>query len=280
MFSSILSANLLFKELSDGFSILITLGLLVSFLAVDFVDDAFLISHFSHHAVSTFECFNQKVNSLIELVEIHLHVFFLTFEILWLLITIEIFKLVFIFNIGIVSILRLLNRCGTLDLAVILILLLVFDDSGVGVLLKHESVSSFQGSSLDVLCSLWEEITELLQDIFGNTHENDVRQLLWCSCGIWSMSESLENKVRFQVVEDLVVTKVRVFRQVQDWLLLLNLIVLIVEDFNKSLSDEVHLLDIAFVTNDHFTWCVDPAVHANDELVGKSSFTFFEEMVE
>jgi hypothetical protein len=46
------------------------------------------------------------------------------------------------------------------------------------------------------------------------------------------------------------------------------------------LSDEIHFFNIASITDDSLSWSVNSAVHADDKLVGESSFAFFEEMVE
>jgi len=59
-----------------------------------------------------------------------------------------------------------------------------------------------------------------------------------------------------------------------------EIIVFIVEDFNQSLSDEVHFLDVTFITDDHSVWRVYSAVHADDQLVGEATFAFIKEMVE
>ena len=58
------------------------------------------------------------------------------------------------------------------------------------------------------------------------------------------------------------------------------LIILIVVNLDKPLPDEIHFLHITFETNDGLSWGVDSAVHSNDELIGESSLTFFEEMIE
>ena len=97
---------------------------------------------------------------------------------------------------------------------------------------------------------------------------------------LWAVEEGLEDDVRLQVVQDLVVAEVAVLRQVQNGSLLLELIVLVVVDLDQPLSDEVHFLDIALVANHTFTRCRDAAVHLNDEFVGEASLTLFKEVVE
>jgi hypothetical protein len=78
----------------------------------------------------------------------------------------------------------------------------------------------------------------------------------------------------------LVVSEVRELWQVEDWLLLLDLIVVVVVDLNDSLSDEIHLLDVTLVTNDSLSRGVESAEHIDDELVGETSLAFVEEVVE
>lgn len=78
----------------------------------------------------------------------------------------------------------------------------------------------------------------------------------------------------------MVVSEVRELWQVEDWLLLLNLIVVVVVDLDNSLSDEIHFLDITLVTDDGLTWGVESAEHVDDELVSETSLAFIEEVVE
>jgi hypothetical protein len=78
----------------------------------------------------------------------------------------------------------------------------------------------------------------------------------------------------------LVVTEVRELWKVENWLLFLNFIIFVVENFNEALSDKVHLLDIALVRNDNFAGGIDSAVHCDDELISEASLAFFEEVVE
>lgn len=78
----------------------------------------------------------------------------------------------------------------------------------------------------------------------------------------------------------MVVTEVGELWKVENWLLFLNFIIFVVENFNEALSDKVHLLDIALVRNDNFARGIDSAVHCDDELISKASLAFFEEVVE
>ena len=78
----------------------------------------------------------------------------------------------------------------------------------------------------------------------------------------------------------MVVSEVRELWKVKNWFFLDFLIVLIVVDLNETLSDEIHLLDIALVTDDSLAWSVNSAVHCNNQFVGKTSLTLLEEMIE
>jgi len=105
-----------------------------------------------------------------------------------------------------------INRVGARILA---LLLLLVSSLGISVLLLHESLSSFESSSLDVFGSLREKFTEFLNHGFLNTHENNVRKnviLQARSSVIWNSFEGLEDDIGLKVVENLVVSEVRVFR--------------------------------------------------------------------
>jgi hypothetical protein len=129
---------------------------------------------------------------------------------------------------------------------------------------------------------LWEQLAKLTKHIFRNTHEDNIWELLRLVLVlvVRCMSKSLKNEIGLKVIQDLVITEVGVLWQVKDWLLFLDLIVFIVEHFHKTLSNEVHLFDIASVTDDGLSWGVDSAIHTNDQLVGEASFTLFKEVVE
>lgn len=92
--------------------------------------------------------------------------------------------------------------------------------------------------------------------------------------------QSLNHDIRLQLFKDLIVSEVRELWKVEDWLILLNLIVVIVVDLYNTLSDKVHLLDIALVADNCFAWGVKSAEHIDDQLIGEPSLTLIEEMVE
>jgi hypothetical protein len=78
-------------------------------------------------------------------------------------------------------------------------MLFFLGSSRVGVLLDHEPESSFQRSSLDVLGSLWEQVTELLKLGLGDAHENNVWH--WLSSTVLlvlvRVGKGSEHNVRF-----------------------------------------------------------------------------------
>ena len=71
-------------------------------------------------------------------------------------------------------------------------------------------------------------------------------------------------KIALEVVEDLVVAKVGVLRQIKNRLLLAQLVVLLVEDFDLAAVDEVHLFDATLVADDGLAGVLDAAVEADD----------------
>jgi hypothetical protein len=58
------------------------------------------------------------------------------------------------------------------------------------------------------------------------------------------------------------------------------LVVVIVEDLHNTLSNEEHLLDIAFVADDSLVLLEDAAEHVDDKLVGEAALALVEEMIE
>ena len=94
------------------------------------------------------------------------------------------------------------------------------------------------------------------------------------------MSKSSEHNIGLQVVQNLVVSEVRELWKVEDWLLFDLLVIFVVVNLHEALSDEIHLLDVTLVADDSLSWCVDSAVHGNDELISEASLTFFKEMIE
>jgi hypothetical protein len=77
-----------------------------------------------------------------------------------------------------------------------------------------------------------------------------------------------------------IITEVGVLRQEKNWLFLVNFIIFVVKDFDETNSDEIHFFNNTFMLNDSSSRSVDSTVKIDDNLVDKSSLTFFEEMVE
>jgi hypothetical protein len=78
----------------------------------------------------------------------------------------------------------------------------------------------------------------------------------------------------------MVVAKVRILRQEQNWFFFVNLIIFIIENFNQTNSDEVHLLDDALVLNDSSARRVDSAVEVDNDFVNETSLTFLKKVIE
>ena len=154
-----LPINLFFEEFGNWFSLWTWLSCsflcLGSLLLVYLLNDTLLVSHFSHHLVSLFKSIDKKIDSLVKLVEVHFHIFFLTFEVFWFLIRWEVFKNIFI----LCTILVLLVR-RTVFISLILyfrwLLVLFLFTSRIGIFLKHKSMSSLKWSSFNIFSGLWE----------------------------------------------------------------------------------------------------------------------------
>ena len=161
----------------------------------------------------------------------------MTFKVLWFFIRVEIFKLVLIVSSIFITIIRLIVTSGLTSKVFrtfFLFIFLFFHDLGVGVLLKHESMSSLKGSSFDVFGGLWEQVAKLTKNVFRDTHEDDIGKLfsLILALVVWGVSKSFENQIRLKVIQDLIISEVRIFRQVKNWLLLVDFVIFIVENFN------------------------------------------------
>jgi len=143
-------------------------------------------------------------------------------------------------------------------------------------------LSAFEGASLNIISSLWEQVAKGQQDFFGDAHENDVWHWLigFVLFVLWTIEESLEHDVGLQIVKDLVVTKVAKLRQVKDGLLLVQLVVLVVVHFDETLADEVHFLHITLVADNTLSRRRNTTVHLNDKLVGEAALALLEEVIE
>ena len=142
-----------------------------------------MISHFGHLLVSFLESFHKGVDSLVELVEVHLHVLFLALEVFGLLISEEVFQLL-LSSWSIVKLVRLLCRVRTLSSLASFFLLLVVEAPRIRVFLLHEAVPSLEGASGDVLSGLGEQVAQFQKSILGDTHKNNVRHGFVGSSGL------------------------------------------------------------------------------------------------
>ena len=241
-----------------------------------------VVTHFGHHVLGLLPGIHEDIDSLVQLVEEKLHVFFLTFEVFWFLVTEELVKR------GLsVLVVSSLSGTGTRVLSrsrIILLLLqlveLLLPLVRVGVSLLHESQSSLLGSSFDVLSSLWEEVTQIKEQGLVDTHEDDAIELgiLVRVFHLWL--HGLENKITLEVVEDLVVSEVGECGKIENGFLLSQFVIFVVEHLDLARFDEVHLFDATLVADNGFTGLVNSAVKTDDEFVDESPLTLFEEMVE
>jgi hypothetical protein len=97
---------------------------------------------------------------------------------------------------------------------------------------------------------------------------------------VWILHQSLNDNVRLKFLKNLVVSEVAEFRQVKNWSLLNDLIVVVIKNFNDSLSNEINLLHVTFVADNNSSRGVKSAEHINDKLVGEAPFALIKEMIE
>jgi hypothetical protein len=184
-----------------------------------------------------------------------LNVLFLAFEIFWFLVFHKIFK--FMRNI---TWFEISTFCRIIAKRVnIWTILFLFRCSliwlGVLVLHLNEAVSSLKSSSLYVFCSLRKKITEIQKIFLANAHEYEIL-FFFLACG-W------EIKIRLEVIQNLIISKIRIFGQVQDWLLS-DFIIIIISYLYCALSNEVHFLNIALTAYNSLIWHINSAIELND----------------
>ena len=153
----------------------------------------------------------------------------------------------------------------------------------VGVSLLHEPQSSLFWSSFDVLSCLREHITEIKKTFLFDTHEIDCWLRRHWNVLIlfrWLWLHSSELQVTLEIIKNLVIAKVSILGKIQNRLLLSKLIIFLIEHFNLATIDKVHFLDTTLIADDCFTWVLNPTIQSDDELIDKSLFTLFEEMIE
>jgi hypothetical protein len=229
--------------------------------------------------VSVLEGVNKHVDSAVQAVKVLLHILLLAVEVLMLLVRVEVLQVLVVILIPLCA---LLVRDDALVVGLVLVLVFLVEPFGVGVLLLHELLSSLQRSSLDVLGGLREQLAELVQVLHRAAHENNIRKDFGRSVLLFvgGVGEGLEEEVALEVVENLIVSEVRVLGKVQDGLVFDFLVVFVVVNLDQTLTDEEHLFDVGLVTNDGFAGVLDAAEHVDDHLVGKASLALLEEVVE
>ena len=90
----------------------------------------------------------------------------------------------------------------------------------------------------------------------------------------------LVDQVGLQIEQNLIVSEIAVFWQEENRLIGLNLILLIIMNFNHTLANKVHFLKVALIVDEDFVWGEDPAVQLNDQLIDEASFAPIEKVVE
>jgi hypothetical protein len=63
-------------------------------------------------------------------------------------------------------------------------------------------------------------------------------------------------------------------------LLLSQLIIFVIENFNLSSLDKIHFFDAGLIRDDSLCRLINSAIKINNELIDEASFTFFEKMIE
>ena len=81
-------------------------------------------------------------------------------------------------------------------------------------------------------------------------------------------------------MKDVVIAEVRKLGQVQNRFLAHFLVVFIVEDFDETLPNEEHFLDVLAEANNLTTLRIDTAEQVDDEFVNEATLALIKEMVE
>ena len=110
-------------------------GSLVSFSFLDLLHYCLLVSLLCDHAISFFQCFNQNIDSSIELVQIVFHIFFLTCLALLFFVWIELIKCIFLANI--LELVKSHIRMGFITWIILLFPNLIIISLRTGVFLLH-----------------------------------------------------------------------------------------------------------------------------------------------
>ena len=101
------------------------------------------------------------------------------------------------------------------------------------------------------------ELAKVQKYLSLDAHEYRLWQLInLASGGLLSVRQSFENYVGFQIIEDLVITKIVVFGQVENGLIFLIFlfVIFVVEYLDYALPDEIHLLHGALVADNGLPW--------------------------
>ena len=80
-------------------------------------------------------------------------------------------------------------------------------------------------------------------------------------------------------MEDLIIAKDRIFRQIKNRFVVNDFIILIIINFYHTLSGEVKFFDMLVVTDDFIPLRKNSSIARDDQLICKSSLTLFKEVV-
>lgn len=106
--------------------------------------------------------------------------------------------------------------------------------------------------------------------MLGDAHENDINLLVLLISGFlffWVASQGFEYHVGLEIKENMVVAEVTEFGKIENgWRLLIfeELIIIVIFDFNDTLSNEVHFFYVTFVADNNSSLVVESAIHIDD----------------
>lgn len=118
--------------------------------------------------------------------------------------------------------------------------------------------SSLQRSLSEIGSSDSIEITERLKNFLLQTHEPCLREVGSC----------LEDNVGLEVIEKLIIAKVRILRQNCEALDLVFIV-----QHHSSLLDEVEFVKLFLVSNESLVIDMNPSIEIYDEFVAKALLT-------
>ena len=138
----------------------------------------------------------------------------------------------------------------------------------------HEYFSSFQSPLLNHNFGLWEELEQILEDVFFHTQERG-SVLFGSLLHVVLFAADLYHECRPKIVHKLVLAEERVLRQLYEG----GYSLLVIKD-GGPFRDEIHLCEFLAMRHDGLSWLVDSAIHAHDQLMLEAHICIQEERVE